>query len=369
MKSVKSVRDTRDSIRGGKISNRVKTLEFINGKLKIIDQRLLPKRLTFKTLKTRADVEDAIKTLAVRGAPAIGVAAAYGLLVEIRHYKEKSFDQFYKRLRSAALSLKRTRPTAVNLAWAVDRMMQSALANKNRTIACIKKKMLLEAKKIHRQDIKMCLALGRYGAELIKDKDVIITHCNAGALATSGTGTALAVIYEAKRQGKRIKVYADETRPLLQGARLTAWELKQGGVEVTLICDNMAAFLMKTKKVDKVIVGADRIAANGDTANKIGTYNLAVLAKEHKIPCIVVSPSSSFDFTISKGEQIPIEERAPEEVRGFNGIKTAPDKVKAWNPAFDVTPNRLISAIVTEKGIFRKPYNKTLINLKRCLVC
>lgn len=340
----------------------IKTIEFKNSKLIIIDQRRLPSKLVYKKLSNIEQVYDAIKTLSVRGAPAIGVAAAYGLYIGINTVKKKK--AFFSRLKKCANFLKSARPTAVNLSWALERMRGVVLKNKTKPLNLLKELLLDEAAKIQKEDERMCEAMGAFGATLIKDKDSILTHCNAGALATAGIGTALAAIYAAKAQSKKIKVYADETRPLLQGSRLTAWELYKSGVDITLICDNMAASLMKAGKVDKVIVGADRIAANGDFANKIGTYNLAVLAKAHKIPFFTIAPSSTFDFSLKTGKAIPIEQRNPDEIRKINGNYITPKQVKVYNPAFDVTPNSLVTAIVTEKGVFRKPYSISLKSLK-----
>jgi len=342
-----------------------KTIIYRNARLKIIDQRALPQRVVFKECRNIKDVHHYIKTLAVRGAPAIGVFAAYGICVGLRSVRLRNRERFLKELMKLTRFLKTSRPTAVNLFWAIDRMERIAFKNSEKQVDAIKDILIKEAKKIHREDQLMCDNIGSNGARLIKSGDTILTHCNAGALATSGIGTALAVIYKAKQQGKRIKVYADETRPLLQGARLTAWELKNKGIDVTLICDNMAASIMAQGKIDKIIVGADRIAANGDTANKIGTYSLALLAKAHNIPFYVAAPSSTFDLSLKDGRIIPIEEREPDEVRGFMGVSSAPKGVKAYNPAFDITPNRLIKAIITEKGLFRKPYKRALKKLNR----
>jgi len=342
----------------------IKTIEYKNGKLKIIDQRLLPAKLVYRNLFTAKDVKDAIKTLALRGAPAIGVAGAYGLYIGICNLKFKKEKLFFKKLDQIIKYINIARPTAVNLYWALEKMRAAAMESKGNGVAVIKKSLLDQAKSIHAQDKAMCKEIGKFGAMLIRNNDKILTHCNAGALATAGIGTALAAIYAAKKQGKKIKVYVDETRPLLQGARLTAWELIRGGIDVTLICDNMAASLMKKGKVDKILVGADRIALNGDFANKIGTYNLAVLANAHKIPFYALAPHSTFDFNIKNGAMIPIEERSPDEVRSIGGNYTAPENVKVYNPAFDVTPNELVTAFVTEKGIFRKPFKKTFKKLK-----
>ncbi len=342
---------------------KAKTVSYVDEKLKIIDQRALPRKFNIIESRDIKDVYQYIKTLAIRGAPAIGVFAAYGVYIGIRDMKSDDKKAFFKRLLKTIGYIKTSRPTAVNLFWALNRMKKKAFINKDKPISVIKKILIREAKKIHREDKQMCEAIGNNGARLIKSGDTILTHCNAGLLATTGLGTALSIIYKAHAQGKNIKAYVDETRPLLQGARLTAWELRQKGVDVTLICDNMAAVVMKQAKIDKIIVGADRIAANGDTANKIGTYSLAVLAKAHNIPFYVAAPSSTFDFSLKRGSQIPIEERSGEEVRKISGIYHAPEAVAVYNPAFDVTPSRYISAIITEKGIFIKPYRQSLKSL------
>jgi len=343
----------------------VKTISYSKGRLKIIDQRSLPQRVIFRQCASIKDAYYCIETLAIRGAPAIGVFAAYALYIGATCIKVKNYDLFYKRLSNMAGYLKSARPTAVNLSWALDRMLGLAMINRDKPVKTLKRLLLNEAKKIHQEDEAMCEDIGNNGARLIKPGDAVLTHCNAGALATAGIGTALAVIYSAKRSGKRIRVYADETRPLLQGARLTAWELKRKGIDVTLICDNTAASLMSQGRIDKIIVGADRIASNGDFANKIGTYGLAVLAKEHRIPFYVAAPSSTFDLNLKGGYDIPIEERAPDEVRNFSGVPTAPKGIEVYNPAFDVTPHNLVSAIITEKGLARKPYRRTLKKLIR----
>ncbi|NQT95890.1 MAG: S-methyl-5-thioribose-1-phosphate isomerase [Candidatus Omnitrophica bacterium] len=341
-----------------------KTIIYRDNKLKIIDQRQLPGRLILKHCNNIKDIYNSIKTLTVRGAPAIGVFAAYGVCVGLRTTKTPDREKFFKALSKIISYLKKSRPTAVNLFWALDRMEGVAYKNKDKPTKEIKGILLKEAKQINREDEIMCKRIGINGAKLIRSGDNILTHCNAGALATSGEGTALSVIYAAKKRGKRVRVYADETRPLLQGARLSAWELKQKGIDVTLICDNVAATLMKQGKIDKIIVGADRIAANGDAANKIGTYGVAVLAKEHKVPFYIAAPSSTFDFSLKNGRDIPIEERDPDEVKSFGGLDTAPKNIKVYNPAFDVTPSNFISAIITEKGILTKPYSKSLKSLK-----
>ncbi|MEI6515107.1 MAG: S-methyl-5-thioribose-1-phosphate isomerase [bacterium] len=327
----------------------------IPGKVVMIDQTRLPLELTWLKTSDVKEVWHAIKTLQVRGAPAIGIAAAMGVATSIQN-QFGSTAQLAAAARLAADYLATSRPTAVNLFWALDRMRTVILAAEALTPASFKTRLVEEAMTIRDEDAAMCRAIGKHGATLLKDGDTILTHCNAGGLATAEYGTALAPIYVATEQGKRIHVYADETRPLLQGARLTAWELMQAGVEVTLICDNMAAHVMKTRTVNAVFVGADRIAANGDSANKIGTYGLAVLSRAHGIPFYVLAPSSTFDLSLQNGAQIPIEERAPEEITMGFGKRTAPENVKTYSPAFDVTPGELITGIVCEQGVISPPY-------------
>ena len=327
------------------------TIEWHDGKVRLIDQTLLPNELKYIECINIDEVWEAIKVLRVRGAPAIGIAGALGTVLGIWNSEAKNYSEFNEQLLKVTSYLAMSRPTAVNLFWALDRMKSVADANKDKNIPQLKERLLAEAQTIIDEDKMMCRMIGRYGAELIKDGDTILTHCNAGGLATADYGTALAVMFTAHEQGKRIKVFADETRPLLQGARLTAWELMQAGIDVTLICDNMAGQVMKEGKINCVIVGADRITANGDTANKIGTYGVAVLAKEHKIPFYVAAPTSTFDLKLATGELIPIEQRKAEEITEGFGKRTAPKGVKVYNPAFDVTPARLIDAIITEKGV------------------
>lgn len=335
----------------------IQALKWENGVLKLIDQTKLPLKTEYLYLMDYQDVADAIKKLKVRGAPAIGIAAAYGVCLGANQIRETNQKKFADQLMNVIDELAATRPTAVNLFWALDRM--KTILSKNLHLSIEELRMLLqqEADNIAREDEQMCQKIGEHGAALLRDGDVVITHCNTGALATGGIGTALGIIYTAANQGKKIKVFADETRPLLQGARLTTFELMHAGIDVTLICDDMAAFVMKRKQVDAVLVGADRIARNGDTANKIGTYNLAIAAKYHQVPFYVVAPSSTIDMSLKNGGEIPIEERNPAEVTHGFGKQTAPDGVAVYNPAFDVTPADLISAIVTEKGIFRYPYD------------
>ena len=324
-----------------------------DGLLRLLDQTLLP--CETKTIECRSvdQVVEAIRSLRVRGAPAIGVAAAYGVVVGLREAVTADRSQFDERLRAVTQQLAESRPTAVNLFWALDRQRRIAERSATALPADILKALLAEARAIEVEDRAMCAAIGRHGAELLTDGDSVLTHCNAGALATAGDGTALAVIYAAVAAGKKIHVFADETRPLLQGSRLTAWELSRRGVPVTVICDSMAATVMRQRKVQAVIVGADRIAANGDTANKIGTYSVACLAKSHGLPFYVAAPSSSFDLSLASGMQIPIEQRSPAEITHGFGRQTVPDGVDVYNPAFDVTPAELITAIITERGVIQ----------------
>ncbi|MCX6640110.1 MAG: S-methyl-5-thioribose-1-phosphate isomerase [bacterium] len=334
-----------------------KTIEWLasDRKVRLIEQTKLPGSLEYIVTDDYRVMCDAIKRLAVRGAPAIGVAGAYGVVIGALSLPRDDFSHFARELRRIMNELRSTRPTAVNLFWAIDRMERVLAANHE--IAPTIQKLIAEAVSIHQEDEAMCRRIGEHGAELLHDGMTILTHCNAGSLATGGMGTALAPIYVAQEQGKKIKVFADETRPLLQGARLTSWELKQNGVDVTLICDNMAAVVMKKGWVNAVIVGSDRIAANGDVANKIGTYTVALLAKHHDVPFYVAAPTSTVDPKITSGDQIPIEERPDYEVTGFGATRTAPEGIKTFNPAFDVTPHELVAAIITELGVHRPPYD------------
>jgi methylthioribose-1-phosphate isomerase len=342
----------------------VETIAWKNSKVRYIDQTLLPRKMKFVECSDVRRLWKAIKRLEIRGAPAIGIAGALGVLLAANKSKVKDPEAFLKEIGKASKYIASSRPTAVNLFWALAKMEWTAQKNRHTSVGVIRSALLKEALAIIDEDKKSCRQMARYGAGLVKSGDSILTHCNAGALATADYGTALGVLFESKKQGKRIKVYADETRPLLQGARLTAWELLHEGIDTTLICDNMAASLMAKGRVDKIFVGADRIASNGDTANKIGTYSLAVLAKHHNVPLYVVAPLSTFDFTLKTGKEIPIEERDGNEVRMILGRQIAPENVKVYNPAFDVTPNDMITAIVTEYGIFRKPFVKNLKKLK-----
>jgi methylthioribose-1-phosphate isomerase len=337
----------------------VKWIGGTDGVLELIDQRRLPGE--FVKLKTRSveQLHEAIRTLAVRGAPAIGVAAAYGPVLALqwltgRPSLQEALDQVLK----ACDYLASSRPTAVNLFWALDRIRAKARGvaeEPQATVPHLGEAILTEANAIYREDVEMCRRIGENGERLIHNGFGVLTHCNAGALATAGQGTALSVLFEAHKKGKRFEVYADETRPLLQGSRLTAWELQQAGIKVTVICDNMAGFLMKQGRIHAVITGADRIAANGDAANKIGTYSVSVLARHHGIPFYIAAPSSTFDLSIESGAEIPIEQRNPEEVIRFAGVQTAPHGVAVYNPAFDVTEAKDITAIITEKSVIESP--------------
>jgi len=346
-----------------KIFEAMRSVKWENNELIILDQTKLPDTTEFIKLDKAEDVWDAILHLKVRGAPAIGIAAAYGLCVAMRDTGAKSHEEFMTELKKNSQYLASSRPTAVNLFWALRRMERAAFDNKNKTVEELKEILIREANAIRDEDESMCRAIGENALTLFHDGMTVLTHCNAGGLATAMYGTALAPIYLAKEKGWDIKVFADETRPLLQGARLTAWELMQAGVDVTLICDNMAAAVMAKGLIDAVIVGCDRVAANGDTANKIGTYGLAVLAKAHNIPFYTAGPTSTIDIETPSGNEIPIEERKPDEITCGLGRRTAPLGVKTYNPAFDVTPHELITAIITEKGVVRQPYDEEIRKL------
>ncbi len=337
-----------------------KTIEWKEGKLILIDQRKLPQKEADFICQTVAEVAVAIREMVVRGAPAIGVTAAFGVALAARDSKASTFSDFQRDIESACDELFATRPTAVIVGWGLERMKRCCQQGESLTVAELKKALLREAETILTEDIEINRQLGKQGAPLIPDNGTVLTHCNAGALATAGHGTALGVLYSAREAGKSFQVFADETRPFLQGARLTAWELAKNGVDVTLITDNMAGHFMQKKAIDCVIVGADRIAANGDVANKIGTYGVAVLAKEHEIPFYVAAPTSTIDLKTPTGEQIPIEEREPQEVTHFYGQVIAPQGIQVKNPAFDVTPHRLVTAIVTERGILEPPFDKAI---------
>lgn len=324
-----------------------------DGFARLLDQTLLPGEVVYRDCRTLEAVREAICALSVRGAPAIGIAAAMGLVLHARHAALSDPAGAEESFLRGAEWLAAARPTAVNLGWAVQRMTAKFLACSAASAADCSRQLLDEALAIREEDARMCRAIGRHGAELFDDGQGVLTHCNTGSLATAEYGTALAAIFAAAEQGKRLHVYACETRPLLQGARLTTWELMQASIDVTLICDSMAAWVMKEQRVQAVIVGADRIAANGDTANKIGTYSLALLAQAHRIPFYVAAPSSTFDWKLASGDGIPIEQRDGREVTHSWGRQTAPHGVKVYNPAFDVTPHGLIAGLVTEKGLIR----------------
>jgi len=338
------------------------TLKFEHGKLSILDQTLLPCEEKYIELDNIQDVYDAIKTLKLRGAPAIGVGAAYGAVIAAMNAPRESKDAFFKYFTNGCDFIASSRPTDVNLFWAIKRMKQKADSMKDMDIEQIIKGLEAEARLIEKEDEEINRKIGENMLRLLKDGDTVLTHCNAGALATSKYGTALSVFYIARQRGMDLKVYADETRPLGQGSRLTSWELYRSGIDVTLICDNMAATVMSQGKINAVIVGCDRIAANGDTANKIGTLGVSILAKHFGIPVYIAAPTPSIDMDCKCGKDIPIEERDSSEIRTIKGIQVAPEQVKVFNPAFDVTPAENITAIVTEKGVVYPPFE---INLRK----
>jgi methylthioribose-1-phosphate isomerase len=348
----------------------VKTIEWVGGKVIMLDQSKLPLEVSFVECTDYIKVAEGIKKLWIRGAPAIGIAAAMGIALGAQDIKAENFDEFLNALDPVFHTMLSTRPTAVNIKWAVERIKSLLMKRRDEPVIRLKEILIDEANTILREDIEVNKAIGRWGAEFIKDGDTILTHCNAGALATGGYGTATAPMLVAKEQGKIFQVIADETRPVLQGARLTAWELMQEGIPVTLITDSTAGALMKRGEINLAIVGTDRTVRNGDVANKIGTYTVAVLCKEHKIPFYVAAPLSSIDFSIRSGKYIPIEERGPEEVTHiFGKCRIAPNGVKVRNIAFDVTPHKYITAIITEKGAFKPTDLKKLkdqdINLEK----
>jgi len=340
-----------------------KTIEWKGDRVRMLDQRKLPQEVHYLDCRNASSVAEAIRTMAIRGAPAIGVAAAMGIALGGKKNRSRYPRFFAKAVEKVCQEMRETRPTAVNLFWAVDRMEKMLERVESDGVEETKRRLVREALQILETDIEVNRKIGKYGKKLIKEGDGVLTHCNAGALATGGYGTALGVIYAARDEGKQFQVFVDETRPMLQGCRLTAWELIQEKIPVTVITDNMAGWLMKKGEVHLVLVGADRIAGNGDTANKIGTYGLAVLSKSHGIPFYVAAPTSTLDLSLVSGEEIPIEERNIEEVTHFHGYPIAPKGVKAFNPAFDVTPHSLIHGIITEKGIIRKPFRKNLKTL------
>jgi methylthioribose-1-phosphate isomerase len=334
------------------------TIEWKKDRVVMIDQRKLPEEEVYVEFTDYNQVAEAIEKMIIRGAPAIGIAAGYGVVlgllrVESEENLDEEFDRIYRRL-------ERTRPTARNLFWALERMKETFKKNKGLSFSKLKQRMIQEAMDIEREDVEANKKIGFWGKDLLKDGQSVLTHCNAGSLGTAGYGTALGVIRAACEEGKKIQVYADETRPFLQGARLTCWELDRENIPVTLITDNAAGFLMQKGMISVVMTGADRIAKNGDTANKIGTYTIAVLAKEHSLPFYIVAPSNTIDFSLAEGGEIPIEERNPQEVREIGGRCLTLPHIKVKNPAFDITPSKYISAIITEKGIIYPPYEKNL---------
>jgi len=340
-----------------------KTIEWKDDRVIILDQTRLPQEEVYLTFDDYRDVAQAIRKLIIRGAPAIGVAAAMGAALGALHIDSNDPQTFFSRWNEVCREIADARPTASNLFWALERMKRVYQQNKDRGIPLLKEALKEEALRIYREDIEINRRIGKQGSVLVKNGDTILTHCNAGALATAGYGTALGVIRAARERGKRVEVFADETRPFLQGARLTTWELMKENIPVTLITDNMAGHFMKEGRINLVVVGADRIAANGDTANKIGTYTLAVLAREHRIPFYIAAPTSTIDLNCPSGKEIPIEERSSREIIEINGRLIAPEGVRTAYPAFDVTPHKYITGIITEKGVAKSPYHKTLPEL------
>lgn len=345
------------------IATAVESIQWRDDHVRIIDQTYLPKRKVYSDIRDMGRMWEAIKKLRVRGAPAIGIAAGYGFYMGIRELPESSFNSFWVEVERVADYLRGARPTAVNLDWVLNRIMTTMQAHKDEPIAEIKEVALKTAKTIHAEDKRICKKIGENGVELVKKGSKILTHCNTGSLATGQYGTALSVIFHAHEDGKNINVWVNETRPLMQGARLTAWELKQAEIPFTLIIDSAAGSLMKAGKIDMVIVGGERIASNGDTANKIGTYPLAVLAKENEIPFYVAVPLSTIDMKLEHGDKIPLEERDEEEIISFNDSQIAPKKTSAYNPSFDVTPHSYITGFVTEKGIIEPPFDEAFKKL------
>lgn len=342
----------------------IQTLEWTDSGVRFIDQTKLPTEETYVNCTTAEQVADVIRNMVVRGAPAIGVAAAMGIALGMKNSKAENGADLKKEFDRIADLIGATRPTAVNLFWAIQRMSDKFEHARMRPVPQVKEVLIEEAKRMHAEDIAANQAMGRHGATLMPSAGGVLTHCNAGALATAGYGTALGVIRAAVEQGKKIHVYADETRPFLQGSRLTAWELMKDGIPTTVISDNMAGAMMKKGKIGAIVVGADRIAANGDVANKIGTYTVAVLAREHEIPFYVAAPFSTIDLATPDGSKIPIEERNGKEVTHIAGKQMVPDGVSVENPAFDVTPAKYVAAIITERGIARAPYQESLQKLK-----
>jgi methylthioribose-1-phosphate isomerase len=341
----------------------IQTLEWTDSGVRFIDQTKLPTEERYVTCTTCEQVADAIRTMIVRGAPAIGVSAAMGIALGVKNSKAETAAELKRDLDACGEMIRKTRPTAVNLFWVIRRMQEKFESLRIRPLPQIKQALIEEAKRMHAEDIAANQSMGRFGATLMPSAGGVLTHCNAGALATCGYGTALGVIRAAVEQGKKIHVFADETRPFLQGSRLTAWELMKDGIPTTVISDNMAGAIMQAGKIGAIVVGADRIAANGDVANKIGTYAVAILAKEHNVPFYVAAPLSTVDLDTPDGSQIPIEQRNPTEVTHIAGKQMVPTGVQVENPAFDVTPAKYVTAIVTERGIARAPYRESLASL------
>jgi methylthioribose-1-phosphate isomerase len=341
----------------------IRTIEWTDAGVVMLDQRLLPAEEIYRTYTDHREVAEAIRSMVIRGAPAIGVAAAMGIALGVKISDAKDLAELDASFERICSDIASTRPTAVNLFWAVARMKSVYSRTRSQGIAAVRSALIRESTAMHSEDVEANRMMGRFGQELIPAKAQVLTHCNAGALATAGYGTALGVIRAAVEAGKQIQVFADETRPFLQGARLTAWELRKDNIPVTIITDNMAGYFMQKGKIDCIVVGADRIAANGDVANKIGTYSVAVLAKENGVPFFVAAPISTLDLSLADGSQIPIEERNPDEVRKIMGVSIVPDDARVANPAFDVTPNRYVQAIITERGIARPPFQTSLREL------
>ncbi len=341
----------------------IKTIEWTESGVVMLDQKLLPAEEIYHTYVNHLEVAEAIRSMVIRGAPAIGIAAAMGVALGVKNCRTESLTELDTAFERICADIQATRPTAVNLFWAVERMKSVYSKARAQGIPAIRSALIGESITMHSEDVAANRMIGRWGQDLIPGKAQILTHCNAGALATAGYGTALGVIRAAVEAGKEIHVFADETRPFLQGARLTAWELQKDGIPVTVITDNMAGYFLHQGKIDCVIVGADRIAANGDVANKIGTYSVAVLAKENGVPFYVAAPISTLDLSLPDGGHIPIEERDPEEVRKIKGIALTPANTQVANPAFDVTPNRYVTAIITERGVARAPFEESLKKL------
>lgn len=348
---------------GNNTDTAVQSIEWRDDHVRILDQTYLPKREVYSDIRDVGRMWEAIKKLRIRGAPAIGIAAGYGFYLGLKDLPENSFDSFWVEVERVAEYLESARPTAVNLHWALERIKTTIQAHKDKEISEIKEIVLKTAQTIHDEDKRICKKIGENGVELVMKEAKILTHCNTGSLATGQYGTALSVVFHAHESGNNIQVWVDETRPLLQGARLTSWELMNAEIPMKLITDSTAGSLMRRGEVDMVIVGTDRVASNGDTANKIGTYPLAVLAKENDIPFYVAVPLSTIDMELENGDEIPIEEREGDEIANFNGSKTAPKKVETYNPAFDVTPHKYVTAFITEKGIIKPPFKENFEKL------